>query len=231
VAFLIIRECGKIKGQIIKDMKKISLKTTLIFLASTAAILGIISYFMVFTGPQDVQPANNTSSTAGTPNFAFPNSAASSSLIEATGTVATSSATSTPTVFTSTSNAPFVTWSEGQPSFGITGGTLQNNQLTLTMSVLTGSIPQCVPINLRLVSDEQGDMQAPISPAAQNFPLGAGGDCEGTANTSYNQSVTFSVSGMSGPYLFTTGGTSNIYFEVSTTANGGLDIETPQQSG
>jgi hypothetical protein len=136
-----------------------------------------------------------------------------------------------PTSFQSTFPSTIVAWSEGQPSFAITGGALQNGQLSLTLTVQTGNIPQCVPINVRMVSDEQGDMQAPVSPSAQNFPLGTNGDCEGTANTSYDQTITFNASGVSAPYLFTTGGSSNVYFEITPMSDGSLELSTPQQSG
>jgi hypothetical protein len=99
------------------------------------------------------------------------------------------------------------------------------------VNVMVGSIPQCVPINVRLISDEQGDMVTPTSPTQTNFPL-ITSTCEGTPNTLYpGQPLTFTVDPANMPFLFLTGGTSNIYFEVTTTTSGGLDVAIPQQSG
>ena len=74
-------------------------------------------------------------------------------------------------------------------------------------------------------------MVAPTSPATTNFPLSTR-TCEGTPNTIYpSEPLTFTVDPANMPFLSLTGGTSNIYFEVSTTTNGGLDVALPQQSG
>ena len=39
------------------------------------------------------------------------------------------------------------------------------------VNVTMGDIPQCVPINIRLISDEEGDMVAPDSPSLDEFPF------------------------------------------------------------
>jgi hypothetical protein len=99
------------------------------------------------------------------------------------------------------------------------------------VNVTLGTLPECVPINVRLISDEQGDTAAPDSPNQTNFPLSTS-TCEGDANAVYpNQPLTFTVDPANQPFLFMTGGTSNIYFEVSTTTTGGIDAALPQQSG
>lgn len=209
----------------------LSLKSTLIVSASTALVLGVITYFVVFGGPQDIQPAKNASSSTGTPAFTFPSSTTPGTIAGTDETTSGTVASNMPTSFQSTFASTSVAWNEGQPTFAIKGGTLQNNQLALAVTVQTGNIPQCVPINLRIVSDEQGDMQAPVSPSSQNFPLGQNGDCEGTANTSYDQSLIFNIGGLNAPYIFTTGGTSNIYFEIIPMSDGSLELSIPQQSG
>jgi hypothetical protein len=114
----------------------------------------------------------------------------------------------------------------------VTGATLQGNQLTLGISLQLGADAQCIPINLRMVTDESGDMAAPNSPATANFPLASDGTCMGAVNGTYpGQSVIFSVDPTTAPFLFTTGAPSNIFFEISTTTGNGLQVGIPQQSG
>jgi len=205
---------------------KITFKIVFGVLVCVVIVLGITAYIVIFgAGTQVVQPQNTgvvASSTAVA--FVFPSSTASSSLTGVGGS-ASSSASS---IFSS----PYpVSWSEGQSQFAISGATLSGNNLTLMVNVTVGDIPQCVPINLRLISDELGDMVAPTSPTQTNFPLSTS-TCEGTPNTLYpSEPLTFTVDPANMPFLFLTGGASNIYFEVATTTDGGLDVAIPQQSG
>ncbi len=115
-------------------------------------------------------PRHLRSSSAAT--FIFPSSTASSSSPSASASeLGRFDAFGT---FSSNFSAPYpVTWSEGQSSFAISGATLTGNELTLLVNVTVGEIPQCVPINLRLISDEQGDMAAPTSPTDNEFPARA----------------------------------------------------------
>jgi hypothetical protein len=213
--------------------EKINLKTILIIAICVAVVLGVTSYLVIFgTGTQVVQPNNDVTSSSSAATFVFPSSTPSSSLIalgNASGTNASGTITGT---FASNFSAPYpVAWTEGQSSFAISGATLTGNELTLLVNVTVGDIPQCVPINLRFISDEEGDMTAPTSPTEMNFPLSTS-TCEGTSNTLYpEEPLTFTVDPTNAPFLLMTGGTSNIYFEVTTTTNGGLDVSIPQQSG
>ena len=211
---------------------KINLNIVFGVLAVVAVVLGITAYFVIFgAGTQVVEPVDTGSpATSSVATFIFPSSTAASSL--SAGETSSSTASTTFGTFSSIFSAPdFVTWSEGQSSFAISGATLTGNQLTLMVNVTLGDIPQCVPINLRLISDEEGDMVAPTSPTQMNFSLSTS-TCEGTANTSYpNEALTFTVDPVNAPFLFLTGGTSNIYFEVSTTTAGGVNVAIPQQSG
>lgn len=214
---------------------KMSLNILLGALVCIALVLGVMAYIVIFgAGTQVIQP--NTiggSASSSVTMFVFPSSTASSSLVAATNATSSSNASTTaPGAFSSNFPAPYpVTWSEGQSAFAISGATLAGNVLTLMVNVMVGGIPQCVPINVRLISDEQGDMIAPTSPTQTNFPLSTS-TCEGTPNTLYpGQPLTFTVNPANVPFLFLTGGTSNVYFEVATTTGGGLDVAIPQQSG
>ncbi len=214
--------------------KKITLNTVLIISAAVAAALGITAYLVIFgVGTQVVQPGLSTSTVAAPTSsvaFVFPTSTASSSA-SSTGISSGTAASSTGT-FSSTFSAPYpVSWNDGESSFAVSGATLNGNELTLFVNVTLGTLPECVPINIRLISDEQGDTAAPDSPNQTNFPLGTS-TCEGDANAVYpNQPLTFTVDPTNQPFLFMTGGTSNIYFEVSTTTTGGINAALPQQSG
>lgn len=210
------------------------MKAVLVTMACIAVILGIVTYFVIFgTGTQIVQPASISSSTSSSvATFVFPSSTASSSFL-GVGSATSSNASGTLSgPFSSNFSAPYpVTWSEGQSSFAISGATLTDDELTLLINVTVGDIPQCVPINLRLISDEEGDMAAPTSPIQTNFPLSTS-TCEGTSNTTYpSEPLTFTVDPANTPFLFLTGGTSNVYFEVTPNADGSLTVAIPQQSG
>ena len=214
---------------------RINLNVVLAILACIAVGFGVAAYFIIFgAGTQAIQPQNISAPTAssGPSVFIFPSSTASSPLSAAGGTPSPATSTITSGIFSSILSAPYpVTWSEGQSAFAISGATLAGDELTLLVNVSVGAIPQCVPVNMRLISDEQGDMVAPISPAQTNFPLSTS-TCQGTSNTLYpSQPLTFTVDPANTPFLFLTGGSSNIYFEVATTTNGGLDVSIPQQSG
>jgi hypothetical protein len=202
-------------------------------LVCIAGVLGITAYIIIFgTGTQVVEPRNiaePASSTVAT--FVFSSSTASSSLLAADNNASSTGAASFGT-FSSIFSSPYpVQWSEGQSSFAISGATLTGNELTLMVNVTMGNLPQCVPVNIRLISDEEGDMAAPSSPSSINFPLSTT-TCEGTPNTLYpGEPLTFTINPANMPLLLLTGGTSNVYFEVSTTTEGGLDVAIPQQSG
>jgi hypothetical protein len=122
-----------------------------------------------------------------------------------------------------------MTWTEGYDLISITGANLSGSQLTLTLNVQMGAISECVPLNLRLVTDEEGDLEAPLNPA---FAFGENGTCIGTPSADYpGQQVIFTVDPDSLPLSFTTGGTSNDYFELSTTPSGGINIGPPPSQG
>jgi hypothetical protein len=210
------------------------MKTALIILASIAIVLGVVSYFVVFSGSPIILPTATTGNQSSTQVALVASSSPSSSSAFADGSSATaiSSAIST-TTFQTVFAIPYpVVWSEGQTQFAITEASLTGNNLTLAVNVQTGSSTECIPVDLRLIIDEQGDMEAPSTPASPNFLLDNDTDCTPSPNTAYqNQPVTFAVDPTAAPYLFTTGDASSIYFEIATTTNDGLTVTIPQQSG
>lgn len=218
------------------------MKATLIVLMCVAVALGIAAYFAVFSGTQFIEPNSGAggggSAGSTTPMLILTSSSTSSTTAGVGGSSSTFITNAPPSsglsqVYQSIFAAPYpVTWTEGQPQFAISGMTLQGNQLSVIVNVETGASIQCVPVNLRLITDEQGDMAAPSAPASPNFLLGGDGTCTPTANTAYpNQIVTFEVDPTQMPFLITTGGTSNVFFEVTTSTNNGLQVAIPQSSG
>lgn len=219
------------------------MKLAFIILASLAVLLGFITYFALFSGPQIVQPnqpAQNYAPVAPTSTQATASSSATSSaFVNGSGNNDGSNGTSNQgngganqTVYQTMFSAPYpVTWTEGQPQLSIIGATMQDHQLVLSVNVQMGPAAQCVPVNLRLIADEQGDMQAPTAPATPNFPLAPDGTCQGDAETAYNESVTFTVDPANLPFLFSTGDSANAFFEISTTTSNGLKVDVPQKNG
>jgi len=123
-----------------------------------------------------------------------------------------------------------MSWNEGQNDFSITGASMQNGTLSLALKIQVGNLGGCMPIDLRLVTDESGDVTPPAQ-SAFSFP--DTNSCNATPNAMYqNQIITFSLPPAApSPYLFTTGGTSNQFFQVSTTTDGGVQISLPATSG
>jgi hypothetical protein len=217
----------------------IEMKTTLIFLGSLAVVLGIFAYFAVFgapTGSYSVTAMGNVSSSPTSSNiFVLSSSTASgtmsgglgmgSSTLAASSTNGGSPANNYGTSFAT----PALTWPEGNAKVLITGVSLEGNLMTFTLGVTMGPSPECVALNLRMVADEAGDL-APPNPASFAFP--DSGNCNGGANETYtNQTTTFTVDPTALPLLFTTGGASNIYFEVTTSTDNGLQVDFPGTSG
>lgn len=212
------------------------MKFTLITLASLAVVLGIITYFSLFFGPQIVQPnqiAQNSQAAQNSPqSTSTASSTATSSAFLGGGGAGSTTDTSSPQVYQTTLTAPYpITWTEGQPQLAIMGATLQDDQLVLNVNIQMGAVAQCVPINLRLITDEQGNMLAPNAPATQNFPLAPDGTCQGNPQSAYSENVTFTVNTANTPFLFSTGDPANAFFEIATTSAGGLQVIVPQKNG
>ncbi len=215
----------------IKKPKTERLKMALIILSAAALALCVLTIIIVFyptgsyqavvvQGPSAASFSNLPSSTAA---------AATSSSGNASNTVATVP----PGTFASDYSAPYpATWTEGRENFAITGAALQGNQLTLSLAIKMGTAAECVPVNLRLVADESGTLAPPNSPASGTFTFPDTQSCNGTPGATYSQSITFTIAPSAAPpYLFTTSGTSNVFFTVATNTANGLDIVLPGNSG
>jgi hypothetical protein len=112
----------------------------------------------------------------------------------------------------------------------ITDAVISGSQLTLGVQVAMGSASECVPLNLRMIADEQGDLSPPITP---QFTFPDTGTCNGTAGETYSaQPIVFTLANPGVfPIILTTGGTANILFEVDQNPDGSLTVELPPSSG
>lgn len=216
-----------------------NLKNVLITLSIVAGVLVLITFYVVFysgggtyvvsstTGPDaeifstsTPQPASSTaSSTIPSSTLAF----ASSSTDSATTTVSSSSSSETGTL------AAPITWTQGNEAMSITGASISGSQLTLDVQVAMGPVAECVPLTMRMIADEEGDLSPPITP---QFTFPDTGTCNGTPGETYSaQAVVFTLSTPATfPIVLTTGGTANILFEVDQNSDGSLTVELPPSS-
>ncbi len=209
-------------------MKANRIKTTLVVLSAIALALGILTAIVVFYPTGSYQPVivQNVGTTTSFSNFTSANASGT-----ATSTATSTASTTTAGQFASSYAAPYpVNWSDGGAAFSITGARSTGNQITLLLNIQTGAATSCVPVDLRFVTDEAGDLQAPDT---AQFIFSDTGSCQGRPNTAYNnQSVTFTLNASAtSPFLFTTGGASGTFFEVATNTAGGVDIALPSTSG
>jgi hypothetical protein len=216
-------------------IKKITLNRALIALGALAVVLGVIAWAVLFYsgGTYILSSPLPTTSVTGTLNASstalIDGNASSTDASSTLGDASSTAGSSALQEYASTYATPPITWTEGYDTLSIAGATLSGSQLTLSVNVGMGAIAECVPMNLRLVTDEQGDLAAPLSPS---FTFGENGTCIGTPGTTYSdQQIIFTVDPSSMPLSLTTGGTSNKYFELSTTAAGGITISPPPTSG
>ena len=205
----------------------------LVILLAVAIVLGIIAFFAVFTPGTSVISGSSNGTASGTLSF--------NGLVNGTGTSPASSTGASPSIsgFTPGQNGSFATtfsypyvmnWNEGQTDFSVTAASWNGGQLTLALKVQIGNVGGCIPIDLRLVTDETGDVAAP---AQSTFAFPDTNSCNGTPNKTYdNQLLTFTVAPNTPmPLLFTTGGTSNDFFQLSTTTDSGIQIQLPGTAG
>lgn len=208
-------------------IKNLTLNRILLVLGAIAVVLGAIAYVVIFYsgGTYILSSPLPTSSVTGT------SSASSSTLATASSTASSTAANGSSTLqhYASAYGTPPMTWTEGYDTLAITGAALDGSQLTLDITVSMGAVAECVPMNVRLVTDEKGTLAAPLTPS---FTFGENNTCIGTPGITYpDQQVIFNVDPSSMPLSFTTGGTSNKYFELSTTASGGIAISPPPTNG
>ncbi|HUC31607.1 MAG TPA: hypothetical protein VMR99_02895 [Candidatus Paceibacterota bacterium] len=210
-----------------------NLKTILITLTCVAVVLGLITFYIVFYGGGGTYVVSSAlgpdadifaTSTAGASPTA--SSTASSTLADASSSA--SSTISSSSTSATIGTAP-VTWTQGNETLSITGASIAGTQLTLDVQVVMGSVGECVPLNLRLIADEEGDLSPPITP---QFTFPDTGTCNGTPGETYSaQPIVFTLADPGAfPIVLTTGGVANILFEVTQNPDGSLSVQLPPQS-
>ena len=189
-----------------------NMKTTLIVLAVITAVLGIITFIVVFYPSGSYQPVVTKGSSS---------SPATIGTI-ATGTPSTTAASATGTPAAGTPNSPYaISWNEGHGQFSVTNASLQGNTLTLSVAIQGGDATSCAPSSVRFAADESGTLKAPDSQI-----------CTGNGtNGGYNESLMFTADPSAASFVFTTGGGTNIFFTITPNASGGMDVTIPEQSG
>ena len=221
------------------------LNTVLVVLISAALALGILTYFVIFLPsssylPVIIKPDQGTTSfgtfatSTPTSSLGFSSTSIASSVFP--GGVPIASGTSTPSnptgTYSSEYTAPYpVSWSEGNEQFSVIGASLQGNQFTLNLAIQMGNLPECVPLNVRLIADEMGTMKTPDSPPNTAFVFPDTQNCDGTPGATYSEPLIFTVDPLAPSYLFTTGGASNIYFTAATSTGNSIDVSLPSHSG
>jgi hypothetical protein len=209
-----------------------NLKTTLITLSCIAGLLIVITFYVVFYGSGGTYVvSSNLGSDAGI--FATSTGAqageAASSTTSSTLAFASSSASSTASSSLSSdaaSGASPVTWTQEHETLSVINASVSGSQLTLGVQVTMDSVAECVPLTLRMIADEQGDLSPPITP---QFTFPDTGTCTGTPGETYSaQPIVFTLNDPSTfPIILTTGGTANVLFEIMQNPDGSLSVELP----
>lgn len=219
------------------DFSKINFKNLLIILSTIAFVLGATATFVVFYNPNISANINKNSSSnslfaimknsTGTTNQ---NASNSNNQTINTSNNSSSISTNNANVFASSYSSPFpLQWQEGQSTLVITGASIQQNKIQFSISVQMGNQSECIPMNMRFITNESGNTENPIE---QQFTFKDTNSCNGTPNTTYDkQTISFNIpQNTNAPFLFSTGGNSNIFFEVATTTDNGVSITIPTTS-
>ena len=209
---------------------KLSINAVLVTLVVIAVILGIITAYMVFIGTGGTYVINSPLGGPDASIFSTTGAATSTALAGGTASSSASSTASSSIAYGSSTAASVpIAWEEGNETLTVTGAAITGTQLTLSVQVAMGSVAECVPLDLRLIADEQGDLSPPIT---SQFTFPDTGTCTGTPGEIYSgQQVVFSVADPTAfPFLLTTGGTSNILFEVTQNPDGSLAVQLPPKA-
>ena len=204
-----------------------NLKTILITLSCIAGLLIVITFYVVFYGSGGTYVvSSNLGSDAGifatsTSSTAAQAAEAASSTTSSTLALASSSLSST-----AASGAPAVTWTQGNETLSIVNASVSGSQLMLGVQVTMDSVAECVPLTLRMIADEQGDLSPPIT---SHFTFPDTGTCNGTPGETYSaQPIVFTLNDPTTfPIIFTTGGTANVLFEIAQNPDGSLSVQLP----
>jgi hypothetical protein len=209
-----------------------NLKTTLITLSCIAGLLIVITFYVVFYGSGGTYVvSSNLGSDAGI--FATSTGAqageAASSTTSSTLAFASSSASSTASSSLSSdaaSGASPVTWTQEHETLSVINASVSGSQLTLGVQVTMDSVAECVPLTLRMIADEQGDLSPPIT---SQFTFPDTGTCNGTPGETYSaQPIVFTLNDPTTfPIILTTGGTANVLFELIQNPDGSVSVQLP----
>lgn len=206
-----------------------NLKTILITLSSLAFIFLVVTFYIVFySGAGTYVVSSNLGADAGI--FATSTSVASGTASSTASSTLVLPSTSTSTeVSSASSTTPAISWTQGNEMLSIANVSISGTQLTLGVQVAMGSAGECVPLTLRMIADEQGDLSPPVTP---QFTFPDTGTCNGTPGETYSaQPVVFTISDPpTFPIVFTTGGTANVLFEVAQNPDGSLSAQLPPSS-
>ena len=207
-----------------------NLKTTLITLSCIAGLLIVITFYVVFYGAGGTYVVSSFGSDAGifaTSTGVQAGGAASSTTSSTLALASSSGDSDTSSSLSSASlGAAPVTWTQGNETLSVINAAVSGSQLTLGVQVTMDSVAECVPLTLRMIADEQGDLSPPIT---QQFTFPDTGTCNGTPGETYSaQPVVFALSDPATfPILLTTGGTANVLFEVAQNPDGSLSVQLP----
>jgi hypothetical protein len=213
-----------------------NLKNILITLSIVAAVLILITFYVVFYGGNGtyvISSALGPNADIFATSTALPAGGTASSTTSSTLAISSDTATSSlgaGGAISTQIGAPPIAWTQGSEAMSVTGAAVAGSQLTLGVQVAMGSVSECVPLNLRMIADEQGDLSPPITP---QFTFPDTGTCNGTPGETYSaQPVVFTLANPGAfPVILTTGGTANILFEVDQNPDGSLTVQLPPTSG
>jgi hypothetical protein len=205
-----------------------NLKTILITLSCVAGLLIVITFYVVFYGSGGTYViSSNLGPDAGI--FATSTGAqaggAASSTTSSTLALASSSDSSSTSSSLTAAGSP-ITWTQGNETLSVVNASISGSQLTLGVQVTMDSVAECVPLTLRMIADEQGDLSPPIT---SQFTFPDTGTCTGTPGETYSaQPIVFTLNDPSTfPVLLTTGGTANTLFEIAQNSDGSLSVQLP----
>lgn len=210
-----------------------NLKIILITLSCIALAFFIVTFYVVFySGSGTYVVSSDTGPDAGifsTSTGGAGVSTTASSTASSSPALASSSSPGGGASSTESGGGTQITWTQGSETMTITGAMVSGSQLTLGVQVAMGSASECVPLNLRMIADEQGDLAPPIT---QQFTFPDTGTCTGTAGETYSaQPVVFTLpTPTTFPLILTTGGTANILFEVVQSPDGSVSVQLPPSS-
>jgi hypothetical protein len=209
-----------------------NLKTVLVTLCCVAVALGLVTFYVVFySGGGTYVVSSALGPDAGIFATSTPPPATADSTPSSTLALASSSASSTTssTLPSTQIGAAPVAWTQGNETLSVTDATVSGSQLTLGVQVAMGSVSECVPLNMRMIADEQGDLSPPITP---QFTFPDTGTCNGTPGETYSaQPIVFTLdTPFTFPIILTTGGTANVLFEVVQNSDGSLTVQLPPNS-